>query len=60
MQLCLKILFPFSLVTIKLIGDYFYNRQYAANCLVHFSFQISFVNSDQNDWGKARIEGHME
>jgi hypothetical protein len=62
-RFCLKILFPFPLVVGKLIGDYFYNRQYVANCLVRFSFlnyclrwpeQIS--QNDRTYWTTGKLQ----
>jgi hypothetical protein len=34
----LQSLFPFPFVPLKLIGDFFDNRQQSVNCLVSFSF----------------------
>ena len=42
-----NVLFPFPLVTAKLIGDYFVIRRCGANCSVRFSYFV-LVKKDNN------------
>ncbi len=42
-----NVLFPFPLVTAKLIGDYFVIRRCGANCSVRFSYFV-LIKKDNN------------
>jgi hypothetical protein len=53
-------IFLFPLSPTKLIGDFFDNKQHAANCSVPSPFLISYIFSDRNNMRIARMTGQLE